>query len=359
MNRETDQKTPSHPEAIDIDTFHPDDAEGIVSLFRAVYGSGYPIQLFYDPKAIIAVNTSGQYYSIIARTVSGNIIGAVHLFRSAPFPSLYECGVGLVLKEYRNAGVNSRLLEYVYEKFVPQKENIEEIFGEPVCNHIHNQKAVITFNHVEMGMEIALMPAAAFAREKSAKGRVAALDSFRCYKPKPHRIYIPACYENELRWLYSRFDDSRDIGVSEDTAPAGQFSRITLEKFDFAQVARMAIHEIGQDFSKAFHDVESLAIDGKAVVLQAWLNMGIPWIGSAVEWLRGEGYFFGGALPRWFDTDGFLMQKLLCPPDFDEIVLHSEDARKILVCPCVGIRMEGDSYPEEIVRAQGRDEQRS
>lgn len=330
MKRETNPNPNPNQDAIDIDTFHPEDATGIVELFREVYGDHYPIRLFYDPESIIAANEAGNYYSIVARTASGNVVGVCHVFRSAPSASVYECGVGLVLKEYRNGGVNFRMLEYIYETFIPLKDHIEVIFGEPVCNHVHNQKTVIHFKHVEMGMEIALMPAAAYAKEKSAAGRVAALDSFRCYKPKPHRIYIPAPYQESLRWLYSRLDDSRDIVVSEDSAPAEHTSRITLERFDFAHLARMAIHEIGQNFSQAFNTVEAQAIDGKAVVLQAWLDMGIPWVGSAVEWLRGNGYFFGGALPRWFDTDGFMMQKLLCPPDFDEIVLHSEDARKIL-----------------------------
>ncbi len=42
------------------------------------------------------------------------------------------------------------------------------------------------------------------------------------------------------------------------------------------------------------------------------------------------GYFFGGALPRWFDGDGLLMQKLECPPDFESIVLETDAARRIL-----------------------------
>jgi hypothetical protein len=55
-----------------------------------------------------------------------------------------------------------------------------------------------------------------------------------------------------------------------------------------------------------------------------------PWVGDAVDSLRKMGYFFGGALPRWFDGDGFLMQKLLCPPDFDSIVLVTDRAKRLL-----------------------------
>lgn len=42
------------------------------------------------------------------------------------------------------------------------------------------------------------------------------------------------------------------------------------------------------------------------------------------------GYFFGGALPRWFDGDGFLMQKLLCSPYFESIQLFSNFSKELL-----------------------------
>ncbi|NTW77099.1 MAG: hypothetical protein HGB33_04855, partial [Syntrophaceae bacterium] len=136
-------------ENFEVGYFRPEDAEGIVHLFHAIYGEGYPIRLFYDPAAITAANEAGEYYSIVARTSSGQVIGVIHLYRSAPFQNIYESGAGLVLKEYRNSNVNTRLMEYLYEEFVPQQENIEELFGEAVCNHAFIQKAATRFKHIE------------------------------------------------------------------------------------------------------------------------------------------------------------------------------------------------------------------
>lgn len=327
---------PGNPETakenFEVGYFRPEDAEGIVNLFKAIYGENYHIRLFYDPAAVIAANEAGEYYSIVARTASGQIIGVDHLFRSAPFSNIYEAGIGLVLKEYRNTGVNTRMLEYLYEEFVPQKENIEEVAGEPVCNHVFMQKTVARFKHKEMAMEIALMPAAVYAQEQSARGRVAALACFRSYKPKPHLIYIPKPYEEELRWLYSRLDDTREINIADvkAKAPENTASRIEMKLFDFAQVARINVHEIGDDFTEAFRNLEAQAITGKAEVLQVCLNLTIPWLAATVSMLRDRGYFFGGALPRWFDGDGLLMQKVRCSPDFENIVLESADAKKLL-----------------------------
>ena len=66
------------------------------------------------------------------------------------------------------------------------------------------------------------------------------------------------------------------------------------------------------------------------MVFQVWLNLTEPWAGEAVELLRGRGYFFGAAMPRWFDGDGLLMQKLDCPPDFEELVLLSDFSKELL-----------------------------
>lgn len=324
------EETTTRQKPFYVDEFRPEDAEGLVNLFREVYGNGYPVRLFYDPKAIIAANHDGSHISIIARTFSGNVIGATHLFYSAPFKFLYEWGAGLVLKEYRNRGVNNRLAEFLHNKFIPSKLFIEEIHGEPVCNHTHLQKSVIALQYVETALEVALMPAQAYSREKSAAGRVATMLAFRCCKPKPHRIFLPPIYDKVLRNIYERLDDTRDIALSDSGFPADKATRAESSIFDFAQVARIAVHEAGNDFADCISNLENQARARNVVVFQVWLNLTEPWVGHAVDILHCRDYFFGGALPRWFDGDGLLMQKLLCPPDFDNIVLHSEEAKQLL-----------------------------
>ncbi len=236
-----------------ISPFRNEDAEGIVDLFHTVYGEHYPIRLFYDSQAIAQANEEGRYYSIVARTMDGRVIGVEHLYRSAPGPSIYEAGVGLVDGGYRNLGVNMELLGYLYDTFIPERKNIEEVFGEAVCNHLFMQKTVEKYRHVETAIEVSLMPAAAYDKEKSAAGRVATLAVFRCYQPKPHRIYLPASYERELRTLYGRLDDLRDIAVSTAKAPGDRRSRAELAIFDFAQVARITVPEVGSDFEEVFY----------------------------------------------------------------------------------------------------------
>ncbi|MFH1112708.1 MAG: hypothetical protein V1792_02190 [Pseudomonadota bacterium] len=329
MNDNDSTNGTTRGDAFEVDSFRPEDAEGIAALFRAVYGEAYPVRVFYDPKALTEANATGTYYSIVVRNADGKTAAAVHLFRSAPYEALYELGSGLVLQEYRKLGLNRRMFEFVFDEWLPLHQEIEEVWGEPVCNHVVNQKAVVHFRCIETALEVALMPAEAYSKEKSASGRVAALSAFRCYRSKPHTVYLPSVYEKELLFLYSALDDRRTTLISDQSLPDSIESRADMTVFDFAGVCRIAVRGMGSDFDTYMGKIETEALDRNVVVLQVWLNLGHSWVGAAANILRDRGYFLGGVLPRWFDQDGLLMQKLLIDPEFEAVHLYSDRAKQI------------------------------
>ena len=330
MNDKNNDDAGNTPEKFEVGHFRPVDAQGIVQLFHAVYGEGYPIRLFYDPEAICTANREGRYISIVARDPSGGVIGVTHLYRSAPCGALYEWGVGLVLKECRNLGINQRLADFLHHDYIASNPEIEALFGEGVCNHVHMQKSLSLVGYAESALEVALMPAAAYTREKSAPGRVATLSCSLCCRPKPQHIFVPAQDESMLKRIYARMKDPRTIEVSKAQPPEGAISDMQMIFFDFASVARIMVLKLGDDFAQRFFELENQARTKRAVVFQVFLDMTQSWIGWGVDILRSRGYFFGGAFPRWFDGDGLLMQKLECPPDFDDIVLFSSFSKELL-----------------------------
>ncbi|MFH1243085.1 MAG: hypothetical protein V1689_12085 [Pseudomonadota bacterium] len=95
-------------------------------------------------------------------------------------------------------------------------------------------------------------------------------------------------------------------------------------------MARQATDKTGKGFVGTFEKEEEKHILQCAQVIQAWLNLGEPWVGDAAAILREKGYFWGGVLPRWFDTDGLLMQRILHPPHWDGIQTAFERDRIIL-----------------------------
>jgi len=68
---------------------------------------------------------------------------------------------------------------------------------------------------------------------------------------------------------------------------------------------------------------------GGRLVFQVHVNLASPWVGEAAAELQQRRYFFGGAFPRWFDGAGFMLQRLLCPADFEVMVLIHDDAKQL------------------------------
>ncbi len=314
----------------EFDFFRPEDAEGVSQLFRTVYGDSYPIKTFIEPKLLIEENAAGRTISSVARTPKGDIVGHAALFHSAPYGHVCESGAGLVHPSYRGGkGIYTTLGLHAVQA-AAKKYDIEQVFGEPVCNHVFAQKGTAKAGWITQAIEVDLMPAEAYDKEKSASGRVTALLDFKTLKPKPHAVHLPAVYEKNMRLIYSGLDDDRDFILSNNEWPSSIKTEIKTQVFDFAKVARLAVHEAGADFESSFDDLEKTVKEKRVIVIQVWLKLGWPWIGRAVEALRRRGYFLGGILPRWFNVDGMLMQKVMGQPNWEGIQLQFERAKKIL-----------------------------
>lgn len=314
----------------DVDMFRPEDAEGVTALFRTVYGAGYPIQTFIDPERLIEENAAGRTISSVARTVNGDIVGHNALFNSAPWNRLYESGAGLVHPAYRGGrGIFTGMVRHgidVAAKAFP----VSAIFGEPVCNHLFSQKMTEGQGWVFRALEVDLMPAASYVQEGSATGRVSALLAFLAIQPRPQTVYLPAVYREALEFCYTQPDEEREFRASEADVPEGPGTTIRTQVFDFAQVARLAVWESGSDFASVFDREEQRVLAAGASVIQVWLKLSWPWVGRIVDVLRDRGYFFGGALLRWFDDDGLLMQRIVGRPSWNGIVLASDRARALV-----------------------------
>ena len=313
----------------EIDIFHPEDAAGVAKLFTAIYGNGYPVKLVYNPEQLIGAFETKDNIPVVARTPEGAIVAYEAMFRSAPHQKLYEAGQGLVLPDYRNMGIAAAMNRYVCD-IIATEFHIDAIFGEAVCNHTHMQRAWAGYGPIETAIEVDLMPAEAYTKEKSALGRVSTLDMFRTYISRPHTLCIPPVYNDIIRYIYSAYDDAREFAVSGGYSPADVRTKHTVQVFDFANVARVAVYEAGFDFEDIFSNEEKRFFEQGLLVVQVWLKLSCPWIDSVVQYLRRKGYFFGGALPRWFDDDGLLMQKIAGTPNWGGIQLYSDRAGKIL-----------------------------
>ena len=313
-----------------IDRFKPEDAPGVARLFLSVYGEGYPIRTYMVPELLIAENKAERIISSVARTTGGDIVGHNALFNSAPHSGTYESGAGLVHGAYRGGkGLWGRLVRHGID-LAATIPTIDAIFGEPVCNHPFSQKLTDSMGFTPMALEVDLMPAAAYEQEASADGRVSAYLCFTSYSEGDNRLYVPEIYLDKFSYLYSGFDDKRQILVSEGDYPDGSATTLSCEIFDFGLIARITVTATGPDLLEQLDNLEQDLSSRGVLVRQIWLPLHESWSGRSVEALRTTGYFLGGALPHWFGSDGILMQKLAAPPQWDSIYTNNDRYRKIL-----------------------------
>jgi hypothetical protein len=269
----------------EVGLFRPDDAEGVTRLFRSVHGEDYPIKLFYDPPKLVRANQLGDYYSIVARSTGGEIIGIHNLFRSAPSRSVYEWGVGLVLKDWRAMGVSAAIEQYMIETVIPEL-GMHTVFGEPVTIHVAMQKHSEQHGFQPTALEVGLMPGEAYSGEGVISPRVSTLLSFRIYRNMPQKIFVPISYDEAIRFMYGDLASGRTFSESNEPVPPNSATKSKMDVFDFAKVARISFSETGSDFPECISDLEDEAVKKGCVVIQVWLKLTSAWVGGVVDYER-------------------------------------------------------------------------
>ena len=107
-----------------------------------------------------------------------------------------------------------------------------------------------------------------------------------------------------------------------------------MRKDDYYEAAgawRVSVSAIGGGWASTLDELLSEAARRNVISLQVVLSASLPYTGAAVEMMRQRGFFLGGVFPRWFGSDGILMQKVLGKePDYDGIKLYTAVARDLL-----------------------------
>ena len=312
-----------------IDRFRPEDAYGVARCFYAVYGDAYSLDTVYSPETLIQANADGRLYSIVARSSRGDVLGHCALYPAPQCACLYEEGMLVVVPEYRNGAIAKQLVRYGLDVLALQVP-AQEVFGKAVCNHTISQKIGADCGFLETALELDYIPEEAYKKEQSATGPVSALWMFRCYHDRPHEVFFPETYEEILGFIYAGLSIRRSLRETAGAFFLEQPSRVQLRFFGLQKVARIYVELIGSDFDITIERLEQTARGQGSAIMQVYLPMNCAPAAAAIESLRHRGYFLGGVLPRWFDGDGLMMQKLYEKPHFDTIRLYSQRAEKLL-----------------------------
>lgn len=337
--------------AFEARQMRPEDAWSVARLVYAIYGGDYHFDFYYLPELFAAKLLQGDVLASVASTPSGEIVGYGAIFRSsAPCDKVFEIGQYLVAPPYRGSLAIVRIQSCLLDTLLPATD-IDMLFGEAICSHRMTQKLGSLARFQETGLELSLMPATLYKQNgrprrskfKSAPGnqektaaqdpvRASALIYFRPQRDARRPLYAPDCYAAEIEWILADMGLERELLVSQPS-PVSRLDQATtrMEQTFFDQVAvlRCNISAVGRDLLDRLDRLDRVAGERDIATTQMFISLDSPGAATAVQALRERGYFFGGLLPRWFDADGLLMQKIATPLRLDRIELYSPRGRTI------------------------------
>ena len=321
-------------ETVQIVMVDAENAAKVGTIFRVLYGEDFPVRDVYQPEVLWREIEAGRLAAALAIDGENRPVGYISFFTPSPNPRLWEAGNLLVDPDYAHANVAGRLTGFFFNPQHNALQNCDGIFSQAVCCHYYTQVSGIKAGLVDCALELDLLDGASFKDGKSNKAGMARVSCVLSVKelsdPSVAPQYLPARYEEKLRQLAAPLRPRKFLPSTEALPLAGDTVRVD-KYYELAKSWKVAVSSIGADWATAVTELLAEAKRRGIVSLQVVLNTACPAIGAATEVLRNQGFFFGGLAPRWFGSDGVMMQQLFdSEPDFEETKLYSQEAKDLM-----------------------------
>lgn len=308
-------------------------AHHVGAVFRTLYGEDFPVKDVYQPDVLWREIQTEKLTAALALTAEGHPAGYISFFKSAPNFRLWEAGNMLVDPAYAQSDVALELARYYFDPTMCRMTDSDGIFSEAVCCHYFTQVSAIKSGLADCALELDQLDGASFKDGKSNKAgmaRVSCVLNFLELSDPVEPVYFPARYNEYLRRLAAPLRPRTFLASTAALPVAGDTVRED-KYYDFTKTWKVAVRSIGGDWTTVVEQLLAEADRRQIVSLQVILNTACPAIGEATELLRRNGFFFGGLAPRWFGTDGVLMQQLFGgEPDYEETKLYSPTAKELM-----------------------------
>ncbi len=304
---------------------------GIV--FHSIYGDDFPVKDVYQPEVLCREIQAGRLISGLAFDPGGRVAGYVSMFKTAPNPRLWEAGNVLVIPGYSHTDVSSRLVRYCMDLAVCRMADIDGIFVEAVCCHYFTQVVTAKNGLIDCGVELDQLDGASFKDGKSNKAgsaRVSCILTLWEVTEPLEPAYIPIQYDGILRRIAGSLRP-RILLPSTAELPTEGATSLDGKHYPSARTWKVAVPTVGGDWTAVVDDILKEARERQVISLQVVVNMACPHISAVVGVLRDKGFFFGGMAPRWFGTDGLLMQRLFgSETEYGETKVYTPIAQELL-----------------------------
>ena len=317
------------------ETFHiaavdETNASLVGDVFRSAYGEDFPVKYVYHPELLLQELRNDTLAAVLALTADGHAAGYVSVYQTAPNPRLWEAGNLVVTPKYKHTNVSHLLTTSFFSPLLQRKDKSDGLFGEAVCCHYFSQFSAAKSGMIDCALELDQLDGISFEDNRAGTARVSCVMNFMEYTDPPSPLYLPQEYSAILH-LLSQPLRSRLFFPSIAKLPIQGKTSLTEKYYATAATEKIAVWEIGADWRSVVDQMLAEAKRKQVLSLQVSLNMACPHIGKAVQVLRSHGFYFGGLLPRWFGSDGLLLQQVFGPEtEYDRTLLYTQSAKNLL-----------------------------
>ena len=299
-------------------------------VFRTAYGDAFPVAYVYQPDALLQEISQGRLAAALALDGENRAAGYVSMFKNAPNQNLWEAGNLVVVPDYKQTDVSSLLFAAYFNGVLNAGATSDGLLGEAVCCHYFTQVGNIKSGASDVALELDQLDGPSFIGNRTGSARVSCVLGFLENNAPDSPIYIPAIYAPILKKLLQPLHP-RTVLHDPAPLPATGTTRRDERYYASVQTWKIFVYSIGADWQDFAAGVLAEAKRRGVVSLQIILNMACPQMDAAVQVLKSQGFFFGGLAPRWFGSDGLLMQQVLGQEtEYEHIKLYSATAKEIL-----------------------------
>lgn len=285
--------------------------EEMVEISRAFYeeyGLNYGNEIVYYPERLYAAVAKDQIYSTVAVDQNGNLAGHFGCFQWSSITGIWEAGMAVVSKRYRNAGIFNKMMKRNYDHVCDEVKG-KFLVGGCVMMHPYSQKMLLNYGFSPCGFHFNLIPAdvsvSTFNKEGGYTHEACA---GRAFFFGERTVYIAEELREPVEYILDGVKLRRTL-CTESFMPQTDFTQSSWAYNDKLRSGEITVNVIGRDcVERLGSDCLELRTRGAETVTLS-INACEEGFNVLYEAAKAEGFFFTALVPNGDRGDFAIMQR--------------------------------------------------